>query len=127
MRLIQKTGHRSSDLSYKNMLAHPFRLFFLAAGLYAILAILGWSVFLFSGWPITISWTRVHWHSHEMLYGFVVAAIAGFLLTAMTNWTGATPLQNRKMHLAYHLMQFPGYVYWLQVYTRFDYIAGPDG
>lgn len=34
----------------------------------------------------------MHWHSHEMLFGLTTAAIAGFLLTAMCNWTGAQPL-----------------------------------
>ena len=35
----------------------------------------------------------VAWHSHEMLFGFIQAAIAGFLLTAVPNWTGRMPLQ----------------------------------
>jgi uncharacterized protein involved in response to NO len=35
----------------------------------------------------------VDWHVHEMLFGFVIAAIAGFLLTAIPNWTGRMPLQ----------------------------------
>lgn len=35
----------------------------------------------------------VEWHVHEMLYGFLVAAVAGFLLTAIPNWTGRMPLQ----------------------------------
>jgi uncharacterized protein involved in response to NO len=35
----------------------------------------------------------VAWHAHEMLFGFVIAAIAGFLLTAIPNWTGRMPLQ----------------------------------
>lgn len=75
------------------VLAHPFRIFFIACGLYAIAVVLAWIAFLFGGWPLPIGWSPLQWHSHEMLYGFVTAAIAGFLLTAMTNWTGARPLQ----------------------------------
>lgn len=75
------------------VLAHPFRIFFLACGLYAIAAVMAWMAFLFGGWPLPIGWSPLQWHSHEMLYGFVTPAIAGFLLTAMTNWTGARPLQ----------------------------------
>ncbi|QIB67748.1 NnrS family protein [Kineobactrum salinum] len=75
------------------LLAHPFRPFFLLAGIYAIVVVLGWIAFLFGGWPIPLGWSPLQWHSHEMLYGFVAAAIAGFVLTAMTNWTGAHPLQ----------------------------------
>lgn len=75
------------------LLAHPFRPFFLLVGIYATALIFGWIAFLFGGWPIPVGWSPLQWHSHEMLYGFVTAAIAGFLLTAMTNWTGARPLQ----------------------------------
>lgn len=68
-----------------------------------MLTIFGWSVFLFSGWPFPIGWPPVQWHSHEMLYGFVVAAIAGFLLTAMTSWTGTTPLRNGRLFALFFL------------------------
>ena len=40
----------------------------------------------------------VLWHAHEMIYGFVIAVVAGFLLTAVANWTGGAPV--RKLHLA---------------------------
>src|SRR5690606_38715815 len=79
------------------LLKHPFRIFFLAAGLYAMFAVFGWIAFLFGGWPLPVGWAPLQWHSHEMLYGFVTAPIAGFMLTAMTNWTGAPPLQNKAL------------------------------
>jgi len=79
-------------LSTAAWLSYPFRPFFMANALYAIVAILVWVTYLFSGWTIPVSWSPMHWHSHEMLYGWVPAAIAGFVLTAMTNWTGAKPL-----------------------------------
>ena len=75
------------------LLSHPFRPFFLMAGIYAVVVVFGWVAFLFGGWPIPVGWSPLQWHSHEMLYCFVTAAIAGFVLTAMTNWTGARPLQ----------------------------------
>lgn len=110
MRLIQSTEHNLSSPHGKNMLlAHPFRLFFLAAGLYAMLTVFAWLAFLFGGWPLPIGWAPMQWHSHEMLYGFVVAAIAGFMLTAMTNWTGATPLRNKGL-LALFLVWLAGRV-----------------
>jgi uncharacterized protein involved in response to NO len=40
----------------------------------------------------------VSWHAHEMIYGFAMAIVAGFLLTAVANWTGGAPA--RQMHLA---------------------------
>jgi uncharacterized protein involved in response to NO len=33
------------------------------------------------------------WHIHEMLFGFVMASVAGFLLTAIPNWTGRLPVR----------------------------------
>src|SRR5690625_6471660 len=77
------------------LLAHPFRPFFLLVGVYGVLIVLAWMAFLFGGLPLPLGWSPLHWHSHEMIYGLVPAAIAGFLLTAMTNWTGAPPLNNK--------------------------------
>jgi hypothetical protein len=39
------------------------------------------------------------WHTHEMLFGFVLAAVAGFLLTAIPNWTGRRPLSGAPLTL----------------------------
>src|SRR5690606_18074171 len=66
-------------------------------GAYAVLVIVGWMGFLLGGWPLPLGWSPLQWHSHEMLYGLVPAAIAGFLLTAVTNWTGAPPLAGGKL------------------------------
>jgi uncharacterized protein involved in response to NO len=74
------------------LLAYAFRPFFLLTGVYGAVAIAGWSGFLFAGWTAPLGPLPVHWHSHELLFGVVPAAIAGFLLTAITNWTGARPL-----------------------------------
>lgn len=76
------------------LLAYSFRPFFLLTGLYGALVIAGWIAVLLGGLPLPVGWSPVHWHSHEMLFGMVSAAISGFLLTAMCNWTGATPLRN---------------------------------
>ena len=70
-----------------------FRPFFLLAGLWAIAA-LALSLGMFQGWfALPTAFGAVDWHYHEMLFGYVAAAIAGFLLTAIPNWTGALPLQ----------------------------------
>lgn len=76
------------------LLAYSFRPFFLLTGLYGALLMAGWMAVLLGGLPLPVGWSPVHWHSHEMLFGLVSAAISGFLLTAMCNWTGATPLRN---------------------------------
>ncbi|MGD8428950.1 MAG: NnrS family protein [Ectothiorhodospiraceae bacterium] len=77
------------------LFAYPFRPFFLLVGAYGGLIILAWVAF-FLGWltfPAHV--VPVYWHAHEMLFGLVPAAIAGFLLTAISNWTGAPPLRSR--------------------------------
>jgi uncharacterized protein involved in response to NO len=64
-----------------------FRPFFLAAGLYTVLLMALWLMVL-RGSLTTGSLPPLIWHGHEMLFGFGVAVIAGFLLTAAQNWTG---------------------------------------
>ena len=64
-----------------------FRPFFLAAGLYAVLMMALWLAVL-NGKLQLGSLSPFVWHGHEMLFGFAVAVIAGFLLTAAQNWTG---------------------------------------
>jgi uncharacterized protein involved in response to NO len=93
--------------------AYPFRIFFILTGAYALSLIAGWILFLFAAWPLPLGWAPMQWHSHEMIYGFVTAAIAGFVLTAMTNWTGAPPLRGRNLALL-ALLWFAGRaVMWL--------------
>lgn len=68
-----------------------FRPFFLLAACSAALMILYW-VYVFNGGTAGSSYGVVAWHAHEMLYGYSVAVIAGFLLTAEQNWTGVRTL-----------------------------------
>jgi uncharacterized protein involved in response to NO len=49
---------------------------------------------MLSGWlNLLLAFDPVAWHAHEMLFGYAVAAVAGFLLTAIPNWTGRLPIQ----------------------------------
>ncbi|KAA3630955.1 MAG: NnrS family protein [Proteobacteria bacterium] len=75
------------------LLACPFRPFFILTALYAIALIGAWAAFLFLALPLALGVEPALWHSHEMLFGVVPAAIAGFLLTAIGNWTGAAHLR----------------------------------
>jgi uncharacterized protein involved in response to NO len=70
------------------VLASGFRLSFLLAALAAALLIPAWIAVQVYGVPLIEGWPPTLWHAHEMLYGFIVAAIAGFLLTAVPSWTG---------------------------------------
>lgn len=69
--------------------AYGFRPFFLAAGVFAVVAIAAWAWMFASGGAPLGALPGFLWHGHEMLFGFIGAAIAGFLLTAVPSWTGS--------------------------------------
>lgn len=83
---------RAYVLTLRALLSYAFRPFFLAAGLWAAAAIGLWIAVLTWGLPLPTRFDPLTWHIHEMLFGFVLAAIAGFLLTAIPNWTGRRPV-----------------------------------
>lgn len=75
-----------------------FRPFFLSAGIFSIIAMAIWMAsyvfsveFKFSGLSPNI------WHAHEMMFGYVMAVVAGFLLTAIKNWTGEEVLRGKAL------------------------------
>lgn len=69
-------------------LALAFRPFFLLAPLMSLLTLIVWSLVLSGHLTLNIYGGALWWHMHEMLFGFSSAVIAGFLLTAVKNWTG---------------------------------------
>ncbi|MBK3734722.1 NnrS family protein [Azospirillum brasilense] len=72
--------------------AYGFRPFFLLSGLAAPVLLAAWIAVLATGsWPDGAV-PAASWHAHEMLFAFVVAAVAGFLLTAVPSWTGTKAL-----------------------------------
>jgi len=77
--------------------AHPFfrggfRPFFFGGPAWALIAITLWLLSLTGGVTLPTAIDALAWHRHEMLFGFVGAVIAGFLLTAIPNWTGRLPI-----------------------------------
>ncbi|MFB9947944.1 NnrS family protein [Rhizobium puerariae] len=72
--------------------SYGFRPFFLSAGLWAIATMLLWIGSLAGVVEMADSYGAVHWHAHEMLFGYASAVLAGFLLTAVPNWTGRLPV-----------------------------------
>ncbi|WP_193336932.1 NnrS family protein [Devosia beringensis] len=74
------------------LFSYGFRPFFLAAGIWAMAAMVLWIGALAAGWDIGGSYGGAYWHAHEMLFGYSSAALAGFLLTAVPNWTGRLPV-----------------------------------
>lgn len=72
------------------LLERGFRPFFLLATLHAVIAAVAWLAVL-QGWLAPPALPPGGWHAREMLFGFAGAVIAGFLLTAVRNWTGLAP------------------------------------
>ena len=74
------------------ILHYGFRPFFFLAALHAGLAIPLWLWAFFSGVRFGGPFDGMQWHAHEMLFGYLGAVFAGFILTAIPNWTGRLPL-----------------------------------
>ncbi len=75
------------------ILSAGFRPFFLLAALWAAIAIPLWLALFTGRTDLPTLLAPPVWHVHEMIYGFGAATVAGFLLTAIPNWTGRMPLQ----------------------------------
>ena len=77
-----------------------FRPFFLAAGALAVAGMALWmGVWVFHLPLLPESVSPPYWHAHEMIYGYALAVVAGFLLTAVRNWTGVQTLCGRPLQL----------------------------
>lgn len=74
------------------ILSFGFRPFFLLGGIWAALAMVIWVGLLAGLDVLPTAFDPVSWHAHEFLFGYLGAVIAGFLLTAVPNWTGRLPL-----------------------------------
>lgn len=83
------------------LLSYGFRPFFLAAGIWAVLAMALWILALIADFPIGGLYGGPAWHAHEMLFGYSTAALAGFLLTAIPNWTGRLPVSGPPLALLF--------------------------
>ena len=79
-----------------------FRPFFLAAGASGVLAMLAWFLAYSLGMSFSFAGLApMTWHAHEMIYGYSLAVAAGFLLTAVGNWTGRPTLQGTPLLLLF--------------------------
>ena len=74
-----------------------FRPFFAAGALFAVLAIALWAAALHGLTNPAVPGGMLAWHRHEMPFGFGLAIIAGFLLTAVQTWTGSPGLSGRPL------------------------------
>ncbi|PKP72060.1 MAG: short-chain dehydrogenase [Alphaproteobacteria bacterium HGW-Alphaproteobacteria-5] len=87
---ISSTGH-SRQNKIPVFLSLGFRPFFMLAALWALFAITLWTGMFLGHVNLPAALSPLDWHVHELLYGYLPAVIAGFLLTAVPNWTGRPP------------------------------------
>ena len=81
-----------------------FRPFFLGAGVFAVVSISLWAmIYLFQYRVATEPLSVFQWHAHEMIYGYALAVVAGFLLTAVANWTGLPTSRGKPLMLMFIL------------------------
>ena len=74
------------------ILSRGFRPFFLGAGVWALVGIALWPAVFTGSIAIPTAFSAIDWHAHEMIFGYGGAVAAGFLLTAIPNWTGRLPV-----------------------------------
>jgi uncharacterized protein involved in response to NO len=76
-----------------------FRPFFSLAGIAAVVLLGYWLIVFSRGLQVSEHLPAVYWHSHEMVFGYSAAVIAGFLLTAVRNWTSIMTLNGKPLLL----------------------------
>jgi uncharacterized protein involved in response to NO len=98
--------HTLARLSDRTILQRGFRPFFVLAAAYGCVYVPIWLVVL-SGMGPMPGWNDpITWHAHEMLFGMVVAAIAGFLLTSVPVWTQRPPVVGTRLAILVGLWLF---------------------
>ena len=96
--VIDRRGRRRASPA---ILSYGFRPFFLGAAIYAAVAVPLWLWMYRSGTGPAGVFDGSSWHAHEMIFGYLGAVIAGFVLTAIPNWTGSLPLSGLPLALLF--------------------------
>lgn len=95
---------RKYTLPAFSLLNLGFRPFFLGASAFAAISVAVWMGIYLFGWQVQFSNSMpIAWHAHEMIFGYALAVVAGFLLTATRNWTGIQTLNGYPLLLLFLL------------------------
>lgn len=98
MAVVQIQMRQSTPVNGCALFNLGFRPFFLGAGIFAVISMIWWMLIYSAHRIVPIqSITSAQWHAHEMLYGYGLAVVAGFLLTAVRNWTGVATLHGKSL------------------------------
>lgn len=72
--------------------------FFLLAALYSVISMVWWmGKYTFTHYPSDLVVSPFQWHAHELVYGFTLAVIAGFLLAALPEWPNVSTVSGGKL------------------------------
>jgi uncharacterized protein involved in response to NO len=97
---IPISDHDQPDITDTSaILSAGFRPFFIFVGLSGVIPVLAWVLAYTGNGATPGDFAPAYWHGHEMIFGFVVAAAAGFLLTAVPNWTRSGPFNGWQLGL----------------------------
>lgn len=98
MAVVQIQMNKSKQLTGFALFNLGFRPFFLGAGVFAMVSIAYWlCIYNLPGLLEISHISPSQWHAHEMLYGYGMAVVSGFLLTAVKNWTGVQTLHGKPL------------------------------
>lgn len=99
---IPVTGANVGPYTGPALFAGSFRIFFLSAAIWAVLALVLWIYYLAGGGAtFDGQLPMLNWHAHELVYGYGGAVVAGFAFTAIPNWTGRTPVRGVELGLLF--------------------------
>ncbi len=103
--ILQRSGTVQQNRPSFALFNLGFRPFFLGAAVYSLLSIALWFGLYAGQLPLVLpaGLSPSLWHAHEMVYGYALAIIAGFLLTATKNWTGMQTLNGYKLFALFML------------------------
>ncbi|WP_109316131.1 NnrS family protein [Pseudovibrio ascidiaceicola] len=108
------------------LFSYGFRPFFLASAVWAIVLMLLWIPLISGHIELPVAFDPVSWHAHEFLFGYLSAVVAGFLLTAIPNWTGRMPIVGRPLIFLFSLWVIGRAAILFGAYLPAGVVAGLD-
>jgi len=90
-----------------------FRAGFLGAGSFAVIAMIRWLVWIEAPGQWTSTIAPQWWHAHEMIFGFAMPVVAGFLLSAVAVWTGIAGTRGLRLQVLFGAWLAARLILWL--------------
>jgi len=125
---LHPIGDALKKHTYRVALFHlGFRPFFLGAMVFAVASMLIWLLlYVPVGSSGLVALSPRDWHAHEMIYGYGMAVIAGFLLTAIRNWTGIQTAHGFALFVLFMLWAAARLIPFIPIENNLQLMAGLD-